>query len=236
MFRKSIVLHYSSISYQHSQYAVGKRAQAHFFITFLNLNTCLNKVKDIIRNMNLEGYCTKRRKFQFKASTTAAIEIVISNPCCGMIGLDGSKKVSWFLILKDITFSQLTFISQIFRSDVDFFVKKRLSQGEQECLQSDDFYPPRFDMFFASFQENATLSDGKIAFRGATSDIEFNIHLDLSHPRTRAVASHAPSKLLTHKSKQYYLPTFYRHKRHRFTDGGASSRYVCTAMYLYEIL
>ncbi|CAI8057378.1 hypothetical protein GBAR_LOCUS31267 [Geodia barretti] len=152
---------------------VGKRAQAHFFITFLNLKTCLNKVKDIIRNMNLEGYCTKRRKFQFKPSTTAAIEIVISNPCCGMIGLDGSKK--------------------IFRSEVDFFVKRRLSQGELECLKSDDFYPPRFDVFFASFQENATLSDGKIAFRGATSDIEFNIHLDLPHPRTRPVASHAPT-------------------------------------------
>ena len=45
--------------------------------------------------------------------------------------------------------------------------------------------------------------------RGATSDIEFNIYLDLPHPRTRPVASHAPSKLLTHKSKQYYLPTFF---------------------------
>ena len=83
---------------------VGKRAQAHFFITFLNLKTCLYKVKDIIRSMDLEGYCTKQRKFQFKPSTTAAIEIVISKPCCGMIGLDGSKKVSWFLILKDINF------------------------------------------------------------------------------------------------------------------------------------
>ena len=174
---------------------IGKKAQAHFLITFLNLKTCLYKVKDIVESMDLEGYCTKQRKFQFKASTTAAIEIVISNPCCGMIGLDGSQKVSWFLILKDINLSQLTFISQIFRSEVDFFFKRRLSQGELECLQSDDFYPPRFDVFFASFQENATLSDGKIAFRGATSNIEFNIHLDLPHPRTRPVASHAPSKL-----------------------------------------
>ena len=65
---------------------------------------------------------------------------------------------------------------------MDFFAKHKLSEEELECLQSDEFYPPRFEVFFASFQENATLSDGKIAFRGATTDIEFNVHLDLSSP------------------------------------------------------
>ena len=92
---------------------------------------------------------------------------------------------------------------------MDFFVKRRLSQGELECLKSDDFYPPRFDVFFASFQENATLSDGKIAFRGATSDIEFNIHLDVPHPRTRPVAIHAPSKLELIKVNEIIYLHFY---------------------------
>ena len=60
---------------------------------------------------------------------------------------------------------------------MDFFVKGRLSQGELECLQSDEFYPPRFRVYIASLQENAIFSGGKIAFRGATTDIEFDIHL-----------------------------------------------------------
>ena len=60
---------------------------------------------------------------------------------------------------------------------MDFFVKGGLSKGELECLQSDEFYPPRFRVYIASLQKNAILSGGKIAFGGATTDIEFDIHL-----------------------------------------------------------
>ena len=68
---------------------------------------------------------------------------------------------------------------QVFRSEVDFFVKDNISEGELLRLQSDEFYPPRFEVFFASFKENATLSDGQITFSGATSGIKFNLDLDL---------------------------------------------------------
>ena len=67
---------------------------------------------------------------------------------------------------------------QVFRSEVDFFVKRRLTEGELNTLKSDKFYPPRFEGYFASFRENATLDDGKIVFKGATSDIVYDIHLD----------------------------------------------------------
>ena len=65
---------------------------------------------------------------------------------------------------------------QVFRSDVDFFVKRSPSEGEL----NDKFYPPRFEGYFASFRENATLNGGKIAFKGATSGIVYDIHLDCS--------------------------------------------------------
>ena len=64
----------------------------------------------------------------------------------------------------------------MFRSDVDFFVKRSPSEGEL----NDKFYPPRFEGYFASFRENATLNGGKIAFKGATSGIVYDIHLDCS--------------------------------------------------------
>ena len=66
----------------------------------------------------------------------------------------------------------------MFRSDVDFFVKRRLSDGELNTLRNDKLYPPRFEGYFAPFREKATLDDGKIVFKGATSDIVYNIDLD----------------------------------------------------------
>ena len=74
--------------------------------------------------------------------------------------------------------SDYQFFIQICRSEVDFFLKKRISKGELECLQSHEFYPPRFQVFFASHQENPTLTGGKIAFRGTTSDIEFDTYFN----------------------------------------------------------
>ena len=49
---------------------------------------------------------------------------------------------------------------------------------------SDEFYPPQFEVFFVSYKENATLSDGKVSFKGATTDIEFDTHLDTHVPIT----------------------------------------------------
>ena len=66
----------------------------------------------------------------------------------------------------------------MFRSEVDFFLKRRLSEGKLDALKSDKFYPPRFEGYFASYKANATLDDGKIMFKGATSDIVFDLHLD----------------------------------------------------------
>ena len=76
---------------------------------------------------------------------------------------------------------------------MDFFVRGRISEEDLQCLQSDDFYPPRFQVFFVSFKDNATLSDGKIAFNGATSDLEFDIHLNSQHSRNTT----SPGRMFT---------------------------------------
>ncbi|CAI8033894.1 hypothetical protein GBAR_LOCUS19112, partial [Geodia barretti] len=139
---------------------VGKYVGGCFFVTFLNLKTCLEKVETLINKMYREGYKTRRVPFRFKSDTEdPALEMTFSQPKHGQIGWKGKDKV--------------------FRSEVDFFVKDNISEGELLCLQSDEFYPPRFEVFFASFKENATLSDGQITFSGATSGIKFNLDLDL---------------------------------------------------------
>ncbi|CAI8005673.1 hypothetical protein GBAR_LOCUS4357 [Geodia barretti] len=139
---------------------VGKNVGGCFFVTFLNLKTCLEKVETLINKMYREGYKTRRVPFRFKSDTEdPALEMTFSQPKHGQIGWKGRDTV--------------------FRSEVDFFVKDNISEGELQCLQSDEFYPPRFEVFFASFKENATLSDGQITFSGATSGIKFNLDLDL---------------------------------------------------------
>jgi hypothetical protein len=156
---------------------VGKSINLYFLITFLNLKTCLKKVDDIIATMELDGHKTKQVKFQFNTNTrTPALEMVITQPKGGKIGISGNTKV--------------------FRSEVDFFVKRRLSEGELNTLMSDKFYPPRFEGYFACFRANATLDDGKIVFKGATSDIVYDIHLDCptAIPAKEAVDMSTPTE------------------------------------------
>ena len=94
-------------------------------------------------------------------------------------------------------------LSQICRDDVDFFVKKGSSEGELESQLSDEFYPPRFKVFFSSTKENDTFIDGKIAFTGATSNLEFNMHLDL-HDSVNPANSSA-SKFQYFYLKYYFI-------------------------------
>ena len=73
---------------------VGKSSNFYFFITFMNLNTCLKKVENIIATMELNGHKTKPLKFQFKTNTTTpALKMVITQPKDGTIGLSGNTKV-----------------------------------------------------------------------------------------------------------------------------------------------
>ena len=67
----------------------------------------------------------------------------------------------------------------MFRSDVDFFVRKRTAVKEMEAQEDEDFYPPRFEVFLASSPKDPTLSDGSIRFKGADRDLQYDIYLDL---------------------------------------------------------
>ena len=67
---------------------------------------------------------------------------------------------------------------QIHRSEVDFFARKRISEEELQFRECKDLYPPRFRVFFSCSHRDATLSDAKIAFIGATNDPEFDIFLE----------------------------------------------------------
>ena len=81
------------------------------------------------------------------------------------------------------------YFSQICRDDVDFFVRRRLSERELKFQLGDMFYPPRFKVCFSSTKVNDTFSDGKIAFTGATTNIEYNVHLDLHDSINPAISS-----------------------------------------------
>ena len=62
--------------------------------------------------------------------------------------------------------------------------------------EEEDLYPPRFVMYFVSYKENATFSDGKIAFRGARGGIEFDIHLDLAETLQADSAANEAGKII----------------------------------------
>ena len=155
---------------------VGKRVKAYFFVTFLRLNTCLKQVDNLIKKMGLQDYLIKKETFQFSHdSKNPALKINIISPEHGKIGLMGKDKVCYLFI----NCIHVNVPMQIFRSDVDFFIKKNVTEEELQLVQSDEFYPPRFEVFFASSRENATLSDAEITFSGAATNIKFNIHLDI---------------------------------------------------------
>ena len=106
----------------------------------------------------------EKESFRFSSKDEdPAIEIVITQPQHGKIGVTGKKMVGIIYPLVKQLASVLSM--QIFRSEVDFFLKERISEGELEELESEEFYPPRFQVFFASPSQtqNTTFTDGKIA-------------------------------------------------------------------------
>ena len=67
----------------------------------------------------------------------------------------------------------------MFRNEVDFFVRKKMTVQEMEVQEHKDFYPPRFHVFLVSSPKDPTLSDAKITFKGADCDLQYDIYLDL---------------------------------------------------------
>ena len=75
---------------------VGKKQNAFFFITFYNLRTCLAKVDEIIKEKKLEDYEKTPSKFNFKFkgfTKNPALEMIVTQPKEGTIGIKGIKKV-----------------------------------------------------------------------------------------------------------------------------------------------
>ena len=102
----------------------------------------------------------------------------------------------------------------MFRSDVDFFVRKRTLVKEMES-QEDDFYPPRFEVFLASSSKNLTLSDGSIRFKGADCDLQYDMYLDLPDQDTGPSAS-PPRMFSSVKSDVKYVKLCFMQVLHHY--------------------
>ena len=79
--------------------ADGTKQLAFFFITFYNLRTCLRKVDEVIAKMKLENYQKREVKFNFKETTQPSLEMSITQPKHGNIGVEGQTKVKSSQIL-----------------------------------------------------------------------------------------------------------------------------------------
>ena len=80
---------------------VGRKAYGYFFLTFLNLRTCLRRLDEIIKGMNLVGYDVKSDAFEFKVTNSSeepALEMTITQPEHGIIGVNGTWTVSSCMI------------------------------------------------------------------------------------------------------------------------------------------
>ena len=79
-----------------STVSVGKRQYAYFFVTFYNLSTCLRKVDELIAEKMSSGEYEKLQLvFRFKKFTkNPALEMVVTQPKHGKIGVMGKKEVS----------------------------------------------------------------------------------------------------------------------------------------------
>ena len=74
-----------------STVSVGKKQYAYFFITFHYLTTCLTKVDELIKEKKLGDYEKKQVKFSF--TEKPELEMIITQPKHGRIGVVGNKKV-----------------------------------------------------------------------------------------------------------------------------------------------
>ena len=73
---------------------VGTSVKSFFFVTFLNLKTCLKKVDMLITKLGLEDYEIKRESFKFRTKgKDPALEMILTQPQHGQIGVKGKKKV-----------------------------------------------------------------------------------------------------------------------------------------------
>ena len=77
--------------------SVGKKQYAYFFVTFYNLNTCLRKVDKLIEKKELGEYEKRQVKFTFKKikKNHVALEMIITEPKHGKLGVIGKKEVSF---------------------------------------------------------------------------------------------------------------------------------------------
>ena len=75
-----------------SAVSVGKRQDAYFFVTFYNLTTCLRKVDELIEDKKLSDYSKRQVKFSF-TEKPELLEMIITQPKHGRIGVMGNKKV-----------------------------------------------------------------------------------------------------------------------------------------------
>ena len=76
---------------------VGKKLDGYFFITFLNLQTCLIKVDELVAKIQeRESYERIVQSFDFHTKThqDPALEVTITQPRQGKIGLKGNRRVS----------------------------------------------------------------------------------------------------------------------------------------------
>ena len=72
----------------------GEKQDAFFFVTFYNLTTCLTKVDELIDQKGLGGHQKLQNEFKFKRySMKNALEMVITQPKHGTIGVLGNKQV-----------------------------------------------------------------------------------------------------------------------------------------------
>ena len=80
--------------------------------------------------------------------------------------------------------------SQIFRREVEFFIRKRVAEETMKDHELRGLYPPRFQVFLASSSADPTLQGGKIKFKGAESDLQYDIYLN---PPATPIVSNAPA-------------------------------------------
>ena len=84
---------------------------------------------------------------------------------------------------------------QIFREEVDFFIRENVEEETMKDHEHRDLYPPRFQVFLASSPADPTLQGGQIRFKGAESDLQYDIYLN---PPVIPLASTTTSTTMTH--------------------------------------
>ena len=79
-------------------------------------------------------------------------------------------------------------------------MREGITKEDLQVREREEFYPPRFNIFLAASQRDATLSDGKVLFKGATDNLKFDIYLDLPDTEkvTAPIVSSLPGRNMVH--------------------------------------